>query len=99
MIKTMETINVEITNLEDLGWDFSYIYEEVSKAKSISYNDAVRFEKDNYYVKLYKDGNKVNYSLCQKPHYGNEEFFQGDTGDNKLACNDFNFLVENDYCF
>jgi len=97
IMKTLKNISakVEISDLENLGWDFSYIYEEVADAQSISLEDAEKFEKENYHVKLSVDDEGfLTYSLCQSAHYGNEEFPQGDTGDNEASLQDFTQLIE-----
>jgi hypothetical protein len=86
---------VEISDLENLGWDFSNIYEEVSESQDISIEKADEFEKENYCVRLWVDEDGiVSYSLYQKAHYGNEEFYQGDPGDNEGALQDFEKLIE-----
>jgi hypothetical protein len=95
-MKTIKNISakVEITDLEQLGWDFSNIYSEVSEAKSISIEEAADFEKQNYCVRLIVDEkSNVSYSICQKAHYGNEEFYQGDSGDNAAALEDLRKLI------
>lgn len=98
-MKTLKNISakVEISDLENLGWDFTNIYEEVSDAKSISLEDAEKFEKENYCVKLTVDEQGfITYALAQKAHYGNQVFEQGDTGDNEASLEDFKSLIDSD---
>jgi hypothetical protein len=96
-MKNLKNISakVEISDLENLGWDFTNIYEEVSDAQSISLEDAEKFEKENYHVKLKVDAKgNLTYALCQNAEYGNEEFEQGDCGDNEAGLNDLKALID-----
>ena len=86
---------VEIVHLEQKGWDFSDIYQEVSEAQQISIKDAEKWEKWNYCVSITvnEDGGTF-YEMCQKAHYGTETFHQGDTGDNYATREDLKDLNE-----
>jgi hypothetical protein len=88
------TCKVLIDDLEDLGWDFSNIFQEVSDAQKLSLEDAEKWEKEHYHVKLRFHANgAVDYYLCQNAEYGNEDFAQGDCGDNEAAQKDLQKLI------
>ena len=87
---------VEIIHLEQKGWDFSDLYQEVANAQQLSIEDAQKWDKENYCVAVTvnEDGGSY-YEMCQKAHYGNECFYQGDTGDNEATIQDLKELYEN----
>lgn len=99
-MKTQKTITTnfrakaEIADLENLGWDFSYIYDEVAEAQKLTTEQAEEWEKENYCVEItVNEAGKTGYSMQQQPHYGNESFGQGDTGDDKKTIEDLNLLL------
>ena len=55
--------------------------------------DAELFEKENYHVRIrvFQNGG-TDFYLCQNPSYGNEEYYQGDTGDDKKTIEDIRAL-------
>jgi hypothetical protein len=89
------TARVEIADLENRGWDFTYLYESASIAKNLSLEDAEKYDKENYcvLVKVNENGG-TSYYMCQKAHYGNECFGQGDTGDDSATIEDLKTLFE-----
>lgn len=88
--------SVDITDLENLGWDFTNIYIGVADALNITLLEAEIFEKERYHVNLKVDENgNLTYSMVQNAEYGNNIFFQGDSGDNIAAISDLNILIKN----
>ena len=86
---------VEIADLEQRGWDFTYFYQDVSDAQQISAEDAEKWEKENYCVSIDVDADgKTFYATCQKAHYGSEIFNQGYTGDSAETIKDLQELNE-----
>jgi len=47
--------NVEIADLEKLGWEFDPTYEDVARAKGINEKDAKAWENENYFVVITVD--------------------------------------------
>ena len=89
------TARVEIEDLEKRGWDFTYLYEEVSNAQQISIEEAEKWEKENYCVLIdVNERGGTTYAMCQKAHYGNECYSQGDTGDNSATIQDLKALYQ-----
>lgn len=82
-MKTQSAINtgngfsarVEIEHLENIGWDFSQLYEGVAAAQQMSLEDAEKWEKENYHVRLYNNGYGVLWIPSHNTH--------GDTGDSE----------------
>jgi len=74
-IKTTDrfSAHVDFADLEKLGWEFGDIYQGVADAKGISRNEAEQWEKENYHVRLYNNGQGVYWIPCH-----NES---GDAGD------------------
>jgi hypothetical protein len=87
------TCKAEIKDLEDLGWDFSNIYEEVADAQELSLEAAEAWEKENYCVELkfYENGG-VDYLMSQKN--GNEHSSYENCGDSKAAQKDLKKLIQ-----
>jgi hypothetical protein len=74
-IKTTDgfSAHVEFSDLEKLGWDFSSLYQGVADCQGTSLFQAEAWEKENYHVRLFNNGNGVYWIPSH-----NEE---GDTGD------------------
>jgi hypothetical protein len=65
--------HVDFSDLEKLGWEFSDLYESVAFARGISLEEAEEWEKKNYHVRLFNNGNGVYWISSDNKH--------GDTGD------------------
>ena len=94
------TARAEILDLERRGWNFDDLYNEVHEAYQGQYraehgeddpgydmNSAADYEQENYHVriKVNADGTTEHY-ICQ--NQGSEEYYQGDTGDDKATIED-----------
>ena len=86
------TCKVEIADLEELGWDFQNIYEDVANAKNISVEDAEKWEKENYCVELRFDKNG-GCDYLMKQFQGNNDSSYEECGDNKEAQKDLKKLI------
>lgn len=88
------TCKVLIEDLEDLGWDFSNIYQEVSDAQELSLEDAEKWEKDHYHVELrFFSNGGVDYFMCENAEYGNNHGSAEDCGDSEEAQKDLKKLI------
>lgn len=65
--------HVDFTDLEQLGWDFTDLFEGVAAAKEMSLEAAEEWEKENYHIRLYNNGNGVMWIPSHNT--------AGDTGD------------------
>lgn len=65
--------HVDFQDLENIGWDFSELYDGVAAAKQMSLEDAEKWEKENYHVRLYNNGNGIMWIPSHNT--------SGDTGD------------------
>jgi hypothetical protein len=76
-IKTTDrfSAHVDFSDLEKLGWDFSSLYKGVADAKGINLEDAEKWEKENYHVRLFNNGQGVYWIPSENQH--------GDTGDSE----------------
>jgi hypothetical protein len=90
--------NVEIQELEKLGWEFNPTYEDVARAKDISEEEAKAFENENYHVqiKVDEDGNTLWRTV--NTIKGNNGIDEGsdneETGDNEQTIKDLKKLHE-----
>jgi hypothetical protein len=88
--------NVEIKDLEKLGWEFDPTYESVAKAKDISEEEAKAWENENYHVqiKVDEDGN-TTWRTVNTPKANNgidEGSDSEETGDNEQTIQDLKKL-------
>jgi len=90
--------NVEIKDLEKLGWEFDPTYESVANAKDISEEEAKAWENENYHVqiKVDEDGNTLWRTV--NTIKGNSGIDEGsdseETGDNEQTILDLKKLHE-----
>ena len=67
--------HVEIEDLEKIGWEFSDLYEGVAAAQGLSLEDAEKWEKENYHIRLHNNGDGVMWIPSHNT--------AGDTGDSE----------------
>lgn len=63
----------DFEDLENLGWDFSDLYEGVAGAKQMTIEEAEAWEKENYHVYLTIEDGWVYWQPCH-----NESGLEGD---------------------
>jgi hypothetical protein len=87
----------DFEDLEDLGWDFSDLYEGVAAANEMSIEAAEAWEKENYHVYLSVEDSWVYWQPCH-----NESGLEGDRqsashsqNDNEESLRHMQFLYEN----
>lgn len=80
---------VEIADLENFGWDFSQVYESVSRAQEISSEAAEQWEKENYVAII----DTSNDTICYRKRGGNELVGQENTGDIEQTKRDLVLLM------
>ena len=96
----MSTINTGIgfsarvyyEELEKRGWEFGELYEGVAAAKEMSIEDAEKWEKENYHIRLYNNGDGVMWIPCHNlfDDVGDAE----DPGDAEMVEKDIQELYE-----
>lgn len=67
--------HVDFEDLEQIGWDFYELYEGVALAQGKTIEDAEAWEKENYHVRLFNNGDGVLWI----PSHNDS----GDTGDSE----------------
>jgi len=82
--------HVDIEDLENLGWELDELYEDVASAMGISFEDAEKWEKENYHIRLvnYGDGIKWISSHNTSGDRGDAQ----DSGDAEMVENDIQEL-------
>lgn len=86
MKNQIKSANVEIKDLEKLGWDFSELYESVASTKGISEKKAEKWEKKNFYAKITVREDGTYWEPCA--WNGNEAYEKEETGDDKQTIED-----------
>ncbi len=85
------TAKVEIADLEKLGWEFSPTYEDVSKAKGISEEEAKIWENENYHVEIeVREDGSTFWASCSND--GNNFSDKEATGDDQQTIEDLEKL-------
>ena len=74
-ITTGFSAHVDFEDLENIGWDFTQLYEGVAAAQQMTLKQAENWEKENYHVRLYNNGQGVYWIPSHNNH--------GDTGDSE----------------
>lgn len=85
--------HVDFEDLEKLGWDFSQLYKGVAAAQGISMEEAEAWEKENYHVRLFNNGNGVKW-IPSHNQYGDQGDCE-DPGDDKKTEYDIQHLYNN----
>ena len=84
--------NVEIKDLERLGWDFYPTYEDVAKAKNISEEEAKAWENENYHVQIKVDNEGYTSFRTVNTSRADNKIDEGsgyeDTGDDEKTTED-----------
>jgi len=91
----IKSAHVEIADLEGIGWDFSHIYESVSRAKDLTEEEAEKWEKENFHALITVSENGTTY---WRPYAweGNEAYEAEETGDDEQTVKDLKELAKAD---
>ena len=76
---------VSFCDLDNLGWDFTSIYEGVAQAQGITFDEAKRYENENYYIliQVTENGGTTMTVAKDNTSYGSEW-----TGDDEQTIKD-----------
>ena len=89
-------IDVEISVLEVLGWDFDEYYRNTASALGIEMEEAISYCKGKYFARIRVEGNEKYSSYTWVDSQGNDTEYE-ETGDNEGTINDILTLLNDGY--
>ena len=84
--------NVEISELEKLGWEFEATYLDVAEALGIAEKEAKNYENENYHVEITVDENGKTFDRTVKTNQKINGIDEG--SDKKLTGDDFQTIED-----
>lgn len=94
-MKKINFARAEFSDLEELGWDFTELYESVQSAKMLdSIEDAESWEKENYHAVITVDEQGKTYWIPASHHNERQIGDRQDTGDDEKTQKDLVCLNE-----